>query len=73
MTTSPYREFSRYYDRVIGNVVAPTIKRNIEQSRRRYSISFASAADIGCGTGQLLHYLSRHCGAYVAGDIGATM
>lgn len=61
MTTSPYREFSRYYDRVIGNVVAPTIKRNIEQSRRRYSISFASAADIGCGTGQLLHYLSRHC------------
>jgi SAM-dependent methyltransferase len=73
VTTSPYREFSRYYDRVIGNAVAPTIKRNIEQSRRRYSINFDSAADIGCGTGQLLRYLSRRCAVLYGVDSSLEM
>jgi SAM-dependent methyltransferase len=73
MTTSPYREFSQYYDRVIGDAVAPTIKRNIEQSRRHYGISFDSAADIGCGTGQLLRYLSRRCAVVYGVDSSPEM
>ena len=69
----PYQEFARFYDRVMGNAVAPLIERSFEQSRRRYGIRFASAADIGCGTGRLLLYLSRHCNVLYGVDSSAEM
>ncbi len=70
---SPYQEFARFYDRVMGDTAAPLIERNFERSRRRYDIQFASAADIGCGTGRLLLCLSRHCDVLYGVDKSAEM
>jgi SAM-dependent methyltransferase len=70
---SPYQEFARFYDRVMGDTVAPLIESSFEQSRRRYGIRFASAADIGCGTGRLLLHLSSHCTVLYGVDSSAEM
>jgi hypothetical protein len=63
---SPYQEFARFCDRVMGEATNKLIERNFERSRRRYGIGFDSAADIGCGTGRLLlafHATAMFCTA----------
>jgi SAM-dependent methyltransferase len=70
---SPYQEFAQFYDRVMGDATARLIGRNFERSRRRYGIEFASAADIGCGTGRLLLRLSRHCNILYGVDSSSAM
>jgi SAM-dependent methyltransferase len=69
----PYRAFAQFYDRVMGDAVAPIIKRSFESSRRRYDIRFASAADIGCGTGTFLLHLSQFCDVLYGVDRSAEM
>lgn len=56
----PYSGFAKIYDRVMGDALYPDICRSFEQSIRRYGIQFYSAADIGCGTGSFLRYLSKY-------------
>jgi len=70
---SPYQEFARFYDRVMGDATAKLIGRNFERSRRRYGLKFASAADIGCGTGRLLLRLSRYCNILYGVDSSSAM
>ena len=70
---SPYQEFARFYDRVMGDATAKLIGRNFERSRQRYGIEFASAADIGCGTGRLLLRLSRYCNVLYGVDNSSAM
>jgi SAM-dependent methyltransferase len=69
----PYRQFAQFYDHVMGDPIAPVIKSSFERSRRRYDIRFASAADIGCGTGTFLLHLSRFCDVLYGVDRSAAM
>jgi SAM-dependent methyltransferase len=55
----PYKGLAWIYDRVLGDAMFPLIRRTFEQAVEKYHIRFASAADIGCGTGTFLRYLSR--------------
>ena len=57
----PYRQFAQFYDHVMGDAVAPVIGRCFERSCRRYDLRFASAADIGSGTGTFLLHLAQLC------------
>jgi SAM-dependent methyltransferase len=60
-TVPPYKGFADFYDRIMGGAVAPVIKQTFERSRGRYGIRFASAADIGCGSGTFLLHLAQFC------------
>lgn len=69
----PYRQFAQFYDRLMGDAVAPVIKRCFEQSRRRYDLRFTEAADIGCGTGTFLLHLLHFCDVLYGVDRSAEM
>jgi len=56
---SVYHGFARVYDRLVGDAWFPTIRRSFERIVRHYGISFRSVADLGCGTGTFVRYLSR--------------
>jgi len=73
VAASPYQEFARFYDHVMGDATTGLIERNFERTRRRYRIEFASAADIGCGTGRLLLRLSRYCDVLYGVDNSSAM
>lgn len=55
---APYSVFAKIYDQTMGDALSPLIWRSFEAALRRYRIPFTSAADIGCGTGTFLRYLS---------------
>lgn len=57
---APYRRFAAVYDTLLGDRSFPEMRQTFEWIRDRYSVRFASAADIGCGTGTFVDYL---CGA----------
>lgn len=54
-----YRGFASIYDATMGDAAFPTVWQAFEQARRKHSISFASACDVGCGTGMFLKQLAR--------------
>jgi SAM-dependent methyltransferase len=54
-----YSAFARVYDGLVGDAWFPTVRRSFERVVRLYEISFASAADLGCGTGTFARYLCR--------------
>lgn len=56
----PYAGLARLYDRVMGDALFPLICRSFERALEDFDIRFRSAADVGCGTGTFLHYLSRY-------------
>ena len=55
----PYRRFAEIYDTLLGDRSFPEMRLAFEWIRDRYSVRFASAADIGCGTGSFVQYLCR--------------
>jgi SAM-dependent methyltransferase len=55
----PYRRFATLYDALLGDRSFPDVRLSFEWIRNRYSVRFASAADIGCGTGTFVDYLCR--------------
>jgi len=57
--TAPYRRFAKLYDDLLGNRSFPDVRLSFEWIQNRYSVRFASAADIGCGTGTFVEYLCR--------------
>jgi SAM-dependent methyltransferase len=56
----PYSRLARAYDAAIGIRSFTGTRAAFERLIRRYDIRFASAADIGCGTGLFAAYLN-HC------------
>jgi len=56
---APYRRFAEVYDALLGNQSFREMRLAFEWIQNRYSVRFASAADIGCGTGTFVDYLCR--------------
>ncbi|HXW06508.1 MAG TPA: class I SAM-dependent methyltransferase [Vicinamibacterales bacterium] len=54
----PYRELARSYNAALGLPHLREICRAFERLTRRHAIGFASAVDLGCGTGLFACYLS---------------
>lgn len=54
-----YRGFASIYDATMGDAAFPTVWQAFEGARSEHAISFASACDVGCGTGVFLKQLSR--------------
>ncbi len=55
----PYRRFAEVYDALLGDHSFPEMRLAFEWIRDRHAVHFASAADIGCGTGTFVDYLCR--------------
>jgi SAM-dependent methyltransferase len=70
---APYQAFAHAYDRIMGDAAAPLIRATFERSRDRYGIRFASAADLGCGSGTFLLHLAQLCNRLYGVDRSATM
>jgi SAM-dependent methyltransferase len=56
--TVPYAGLARVYDAMLGNRFFSRARRNFERLRRRYGLHPQSAADVACGTGSFVRYLS---------------
>jgi len=56
---APYRRFAQVYDALLGDRSLPEMRQTFEWIQNRYAVRFASAADIGCGTGTFVDYLCR--------------
>src|SRR6478609_10315900 len=54
-----YRRFAEVYDALLGDRSFQDMRLAFEWIRNRYSVRFASAADIGCGTCTFVDYLCR--------------
>lgn len=70
---APYAGFALVYDRLVGDPWFPTIRGHFEALIRRYRITYASAADLGCGTGTFARYLSEHAPVVYGVDRAAAM
>ena len=57
---TPYSGLACSYDRLVGDALAPSIRRSFELALRTFRVTFRSVADIGCGTGSFLSYLLRY-------------
>ena len=55
----PYGLIAGAYDRWVGDALFPAVCSSFEAARHRFGLRFASAADIGCGTGRFLQHLLR--------------
>lgn len=55
----PYSQFARTYDDAVGTRYFRGLKHAFEQLLRQHGVRFASAADLGCGTGLFARYLDR--------------
>jgi SAM-dependent methyltransferase len=62
---APYSQLAAAYDRALGVQSFVRTRRAFELVTRRYRVNFASAADVGCGTGLFACYLGRCWGARV--------
>jgi SAM-dependent methyltransferase len=56
---APYSGLAFTYDRLVGEALAPSIRKSFEHALMYCGVTFRSAADIGCGTGSFLSYLLR--------------
>ena len=56
---APYRRFAEVYDAILGDQSFQDMRLAFEWIQNGYSVRFASAADIGCGTGTFVNYLCR--------------
>jgi SAM-dependent methyltransferase len=61
----PYSRLAATYDQTLGWASFVRTRRAFERLVRHYGIRFASAADLGCGTGLFACYLSRRWGVPV--------
>jgi SAM-dependent methyltransferase len=60
VASPPYRELAPFYDRLLGDRLFPAIRDSFEAACRRFRLRFGSAADLGCGSGRFLRYLSAY-------------
>lgn len=67
LSVRPYSQFVKQYDHLLGIHFFRGVRRSFEALARHYNIKFASAADIGCGTGLFASYLARCWGVPVFG------
>ena len=58
-SVEPYASIAPVYDRLVGDAGLEPIWHAFRRSCALYGIRFASAADIGCGTGRFLARLAR--------------
>jgi SAM-dependent methyltransferase len=58
-TVTPYTTLASLYDSLLGDRFVPPLLRAFEWFVQQYSIRFASAADVACGTGTFVQYLRR--------------
>ncbi len=70
---SPYEHFARIYDQVMGDAVFPLIRRSFSWAVQTYRLPFASAADVGCGTGTFLNYLAAFASPVYGVDASPAM
>jgi len=61
----PYSRLAATYDQTLGWASFVRTRRAFERLVRHYGIRFASAADLGCGTGLFACYLGRYWGVPV--------
>ena len=55
----PYSGIAGLYDRVLGDAMSPYIHRSFDLCSSAYNLRFNSVADVGCGTGTFLKYISQ--------------
>lgn len=56
---APYRHFAAFYDALLGDQAFPETRLAFDRICDRHAVRFASAADIGCGTGTFVEHLCR--------------
>ena len=69
----PYTVFAGLYDAAMGEAALPALLDAFDVSRKAHGIPTRSIADIGCGTGRFLQYLSRFKGRLYGVDRSPTM
>ena len=57
---APYTIFSSLYDAAMGEAILPSIIDAFSRSLKKHKFAITSIADVGCGTGRFLRYLSRN-------------
>ncbi|WP_299822762.1 class I SAM-dependent methyltransferase [uncultured Jannaschia sp.] len=68
-----YSAFAAIYDKAMGEAVLPSLLDTFAESRKLFNVEVDSIADIGCGTGRVLRYLSRFKGRLVGVDLSRAM
>lgn len=68
-----YSAFAAIYDRAMGEAVLPSVLDAFSESYKRFDIETARLADIGCGTGRFLKYLTRFGGDLIGLDKSRAM
>ena len=68
-----YRQLAPLYDRLIGNQLFPAIVSSFEICRRQFQFRFSLMADIGCGSGRFLKYLTRYAKPLIGIDASPEM
>lgn len=58
---APYAVLARVYDQLVGDSGFPQIWAAFGRACRHHRITFASAADVGCGTGRFIARLAAEC------------
>lgn len=69
----PYTAFSSLYDAAMGEAALPAIIDAFARSRKQHRFNTDATADVGCGTGRFLKYLSRHASVLFGVDHSAAM
>ena len=69
----PYHELAVIYDELVGETAFEFWRENFDRLVARYGIEFESAADIACGTGLAVAYLSAMCDRVYGVDISTDM
>lgn len=69
----PYSIFALIYDKAMSEAVLPSLIDAFDHSRKKHDVSTESIADIGCGTGRFLKYLTRFGGRLTAVDNSPAM
>lgn len=68
-----YRELAPLYDHLIGDAILPAIISSFEACRQQFKLRFTSLADIGCGSGHFLKYLTRYGIPLIGIDLSSAM
>lgn len=68
-----YSAFAAIYDKAMGEAVLPSLLDTFSESQKLFDVGVDSIADIGCGTGRVLRYLSRFKGRLVGVDLSRAM
>lgn len=68
-----YAALARVYDVLVGDGALPGLIEAFETARRRHRIRFRTHADVGCGTGRFLQYMTRYPARFYGIDRSPSM